>query len=405
MTTKNKKKNNNTIQMEQRKAQISNDIHKKVLRFLKVFNAYDLYMQLPQSEHKFVKKNQFKTVAVKAEKDSGISDSILLEVKKELLNYLQSTKITFDGIEDNFTMHDLLTAGQTLWNITRFTKNNEIWKAIFEKILPLKKYFEECEETLHINIVLKFLHDFVNKFSSVDKYFLWVTWKMDLKETQFLHIYTLHRQVCTRKNMVIDNKSRPVYRVGIAIDYSGVQWASVSGQKLSPFINNVEIDREYPVYIQSHALERTEERLYPIPQYQKVIFSSIRQCEISKSTGGNLFIAVLLAECKLGYLLTDFTGDELIIRSFLFITNNGTPEGHAFNEKLRVETYSKKYFRLDSLPIFMVTDICIDPFFSSVLNECGCDGLVKLKKYINITRDDKFSEKLRRVLDLEEKEF
>lgn len=32
--------------MEQRHAQISNDIHKTVLRFLKAFDAYDLYMQL-----------------------------------------------------------------------------------------------------------------------------------------------------------------------------------------------------------------------------------------------------------------------------------------------------------------------------------------------------------------------
>lgn len=391
--------------MKQRRAQISNDIHKTVLRFLKVFNAYDLYLQLPLSEHKCLKIFQFRSVNIKAEKDSGISESIILEIKKALLHYLQSTKITLDGIDEKFTMYDLLTAGQTLWQTARFTTENETWKAILEKINPLKKYFEESEKNHHVNILLHYLQDLVEKYSSVDKYFLWVTWKMDYKSFQYYNIYTVHRQVCNRKNVIIDNRSRPVYRVGYAYNYTGVEWASVSGKLLTPFINNVDNDRDYPVYIQSHALERTKERLCPIPHYQMLIYTSLKQCEMTKSTGGNLLFAVKFAQCKLGYLLTDFTGDEILIRSFLFITNSGTPEGRAFNERLRVETYSKKYFGLDSLPLFMITDICIDPFFSSVLNECGCDGLVKLKKYVSHTRDDKFSENLRRILDLEEKKL
>jgi hypothetical protein len=215
----------------------------------------------------------------------------------------------------------------------------------------------------------------------------------------------MHREVCTRKNVVIDNKPRPVYRVGIAVQVDGVLWASVEGKRLHPFQPCIDITKEYPVFIQSHALERMKERLFPIDYYEMLLSLSFEAGEISRGPSGMLFFSVGICDCKLGYMLADFTGSELIVRSFLFITNTGTNEGNAFNERLRLKAYSKTYFGLDSLETYLATDICTDPFFRSVLTECGCEGLIQFKEtnsYETFESEKKFSENLRRELALEE---
>lgn len=64
----------------------------------------------------------------------------------------------------------------------------------------------------------------------------------------------------------------------------------------------------------------------------------------------------------------------------------------------------KKYFELDVLKTYLKTDICVDPFFSSILYECGCEGLIKLnqKLQLDYETEEHYSEKLKEVLVLDD---
>jgi hypothetical protein len=211
-------------------------------------------------------------------------------------------------------------------------------------------------------------------------------------------VFVLHRQNCIRKHIMFNKKRRPVFRVGWAVEYEGMRWVEVQGEKLLPFCSDVDVSRSYPVFVQSHALERMKERLNPIPQHDVLLNLSFERGELSRNVAGQLLIAVRFNECKLGYLLADFVENQLVVRSFLFITHTGTSEGNAFNERLRIQSYSKKYFGLDSLVTYIVTDICIDPFFRSVLTECGCEDLIKFRQLFSVEIKDRLSPLLKMKL-------
>ena len=408
MSKKTKKNVNNKglrIQLKQRQIKIENELFNTIVRFTKACNAYDLFNQLSPEEHWFLKKIQYRTVLIKAEKNSGISDSIIRAVKKDLMNYLQSEKIVIEGSNEIFTLLDLCTAGVSLWQWAWYnSKDNALWMAVYEKITSLSYYFENDENAHYINKIFYFLQRLADRYTSVTRYFLWFTSKLDYVDHRCTLVYTMHREPSVRKHVTIDNILRPVYRVGYAVQIDGLRWAKVKGEQLFPFRNEADVAVDYPVFVQSHALERIKERLFPIPFYEDLLAFAFEKGEISLGPGGKLFFSVMHADCKLGYLVTSFTGREIIVQSFLFITHTGTSEGDSLNERLRVKTYSKKYFGLDSLCNYITTDICVDPFFRSVLIECGCSDLIKYKgNFSEKCMDDRnFSENLRRELALED---
>ncbi|MBN1576850.1 MAG: hypothetical protein JW913_09875 [Chitinispirillaceae bacterium] len=388
--------------MRQRRSGIKNELYGTMVRFARACGAYDEFMRLPPLEHAFLKKLQFMSVRIRAEKESGIGNQIVAAVKKDLSNYLRSQKIDLDGSDEEFTMYDLITAGQTLWQAARCNTEEPKWKDVLGRLGPLIRHFEDREEFLHGKIIFDFLQGIIDIVSRLDKYFIWFTMGMEYVGRNFATVYTIHRQSCIRKKVAVDGRPRPAYRVGRALWVDGVKWAAVKGELLVPFCK-ADPGREYPVFVQSHALERLKERLFPVPVDDILFDISFGLPEISRGPAEKLFFSVRRANCKLGYLLTDLIGDELIVRSFLFITNTGTDEGRKYNERLRVETYSKKYFGLDSLLTYISTDICVDPFFRSVLTDCGCEGLVRFKEFFSeIESDNTFSANLRRELALEE---
>jgi hypothetical protein len=392
-------------QLQQRRAMIENELFRTMLRMLKAMDAYEQFMALSAAQRTFFKKVQFRSVMIKPETGHRISEAVTDAVKKDLAAYLHSQKVTLSGSAEQFTLYDVATVGNSLWQMARFEKDAR-WQAVYARLGPLMPYFEGTDRESLVNIILRFLQELARKFSHIDKYFLWFTWHYRYIDHHFASVYFMHRQACDRKQMNIEERQRPVYRVGYAVQIEGMRWAAVKGELLAPLRLDAFAGQEYPVYVQSHALQRMKERLLPIDGYELDLGLCFENAEISNGPGGCLFVVLEHRGHKLGYLVTDFTGRELIVRSFLFITQTGTREGRALNERLRVEAYSKSYFGLDALMTYLATDICTDPFFRAVLTECGCEGLIGFKQALTELglKDRQYSENLRRALALEDEE-
>ena len=193
---------------------------------------------------------------------------------------------------------------------------------------------------------------------------------MDYIDHHYTSICTLHRKPCIRKYIIMADKKRPVFRVGYAVQIEGMRWAKVRGDEIFSFCSNADISKEYPSVYTITCTRENVGTIISATALRKTANMSFEKSEISQGSAESLFFSVIHGGCKLGYLLTDFTGNELLIRSFLFTTNTGTKEGLEFNNRLRIETYSKKYFELDSHITYITSDICIDPYFSSILTEC-----------------------------------
>jgi len=81
-------------------------------------------------------------------------------------------------------------------------------------------------------------------------------------------------------------------------------------------------------------------------------------------------------EYKVGYLLTTLNEGKLVIRSFLFLTNDGTPEGRKLRALTGLAKRDKKYLEIDKLSTFTAYRIHEDEELSALFHEAGCGSLL-----------------------------
>ena len=137
-------------------------------------------------------------------------------------------------------------------------------------------------------------------------------------------------------------------------------------------------DESLPVYIQRHALKRLDERLgLQTNNVHSHLFFSLFDQPVSYVAGtDHSLIAFNMYYHKVGYLLTTLHDDKLVIRSFLFLTNDGTPEGRKLHQLTRLEKYDKKYLGIDKLSTFTAYRIDEDEELSAIFREAGCGPLL-----------------------------
>ncbi|MDR1406132.1 MAG: hypothetical protein LBI89_02890, partial [Prevotellaceae bacterium] len=85
-----------------------------------------------------------------------------------------------------------------------------------------------------------------------------------------------------------------------------------------------------PVYIQQHALDRMRERiggLVPPAFYKSILVEALLRKNLIPTTKKRLLIACFTNELKIGYFVAELVDGIILIRTFLLLTNGGTPEG------------------------------------------------------------------------------
>ncbi|MEI6297611.1 MAG: hypothetical protein WCO84_08325 [bacterium] len=200
--------------------------------------------------------------------------------------------------------------------------------------------------------------------------------------------------ICSKQNkeekITLDGETRRIYPV---------MWGnkeSVISAKLNISLIG-QGDKELPVYVQSHVLHRLEERLPQVPLLQYWLYKSIMEPKIAY-VDGNYLIEYRANRYKLGYLPISIIDEKVIVRSFLFLTMQGTPEAKLLRQKLNLIRHNIENLKLDDLSQFVTTDIFDDPDLKKVLIECGCEDLSKLRDSVNIDSYEKFAEKMKAAI-------
>jgi len=148
-------------------------------------------------------------------------------------------------------------------------------------------------------------------------------------------------------------------------------------------------ERHLPVYVQEHVRLRMNERLDPLAEDEMdhLLGDTMSSPKTVPLRDGAFLIELRMYHCLLGYVVAEViddaggpAGEAVLMRTFLFVTQSGTPEGDRFNQRLKVGNYEKSYFRLDRLAPFMTTDLCLDPVFQEILRECGIGDLIEVVK-------------------------
>lgn len=138
---------------------------------------------------------------------------------------------------------------------------------------------------------------------------------------------------------------------------------------------------EYPVFIQKHALERISERINtPMKYVTNLLFTQVSYRDV-RTYKDNLLIPVYANSTmvyKIGYLLGNVRDKRLLIDTFLFISQDGTPEGDKLNELLEINKVEKSYLELDRVEHFVSSTLKEDEELAPLFEACNLSHLFKL---------------------------
>ncbi|MUP39416.1 hypothetical protein GNY23_16470 [Labilibaculum sp. 44] len=188
----------------------------------------------------------------------------------------------------------------------------------------------------------------------------------------------------------INGIKRIVYQIGCQSVNDEPQWISISAARLSGLYKGDE--EELPVCIQNHALIRYFSRIKPIGEdaAQSYIGISMRNKE-PLIYRRNVLFPIYYKDFKLGYFIAGPVCDKLVISTFLFVTQRGTPEGDKLEKLSGLSKEEITYWNIAKLEVFASSEMNPEQGIFTLFKECGLDYLFDVAKHINRNEKDTYN--------------
>lgn len=319
---------------------------------------------------------------------SGIPEHLLQQVQREMQELFNTTQIPLHENGPEMLLREFLTVGQSIYfffngdlssedspcyQLAGISKQKKVYEAIQQQ---LTAYFHALEEGgLPYQRLNEILWMLAYPVSRIDQKLYWITQRFSSESGLLVNQFELATVLPEQQTVKVENIPRPVRRVGWAFPEHGPLWLSIPRNKFEN--TSSENEDSLPVFIQSHALRRMEERLVglSLPSQHFNLFLSLLQPEVKHDSAGQPLLTYYYGKHKLGYLWADVRPNMILIRTFLFVTMDSTPEGRLLREELGLEAEDKKYLALDRLSTFTRSDIRQDTELRKTFVQAGCEDL------------------------------
>jgi hypothetical protein len=94
-----------------------------------------------------------------------------------------------------------------------------------------------------------------------------------------------------------------------------------------------------------------------------------------KNSSDKFWVELFNGPHKLGYLVGGLAAGSIVIKTFLFLTNEGTPE-NSFLKRRGVDFNAMNYVNLDTMLGFSSPQVRSDPGLRKIFAECGIGHLL-----------------------------
>ncbi|MFV0593526.1 MAG: hypothetical protein ACK5M7_19295 [Draconibacterium sp.] len=317
-----------------------------------------------------------------------LSNSEIRHLKQLIDKEAQHTQVTIKNSGYTMSMKVFYTYGLSLYSLQGWFAEQE-GPEMQEAYSIMKERLDIIQaETDFRSRLLAFCSTFSMIASELNKFQVHVKPKIITETSGRVKglEFEINAYPCEQKKFRIDGHTRPAFRVGSYAYYKVYpEWILVkrsSFEKPTPF-NNIEI----PVYIQMHALNRLSERidtlsrdcveLYVYLSFQNPVITFFR---------GKILVDYVYAQTKLGYLLVEIVDNVLLIKTFLLLTNQATPEGEKLKALTGLSKIDMQYWNIDRLSTFQKTDIEENEELKLIFSTAGCGKL--FSKAVNFLEDE-----------------
>jgi hypothetical protein len=406
--TEKKRRRGLRAQHKQMQRHRENLFQKTFMRIIAACNATEAFQGLTNASRQSLLLCRYAAMRLDAAADCGFGKKLVEELTPAFNNLLRNRFVTIPPSGFNISYYDYFTLVQFMLSHMRVShQNNETGaREWFEALAPLRQIHEDPALSPDF-FIMEELNLIAIFASNIEKQFFWFKHIIDASNFATLKINEYYEVQCYKpltKRIVIDRKPHLVYRLGLVKESDHTMlWISLSAEKLPEAFHPKA--GKYDVWVQSHALRRMTERLAPVKEYfyQASMITAIGRPEVTMGSKNEFLISLKIFGFKAGYFVAECFGSDIVIRTFLFLTQSGTPEGNMFNARLKVSALEKRYLGLDTLNIFATTDICQDERISAIIEECGCGDLIKIKdKLGKYNNEEKYAAKLRHLLCLDD---
>jgi hypothetical protein len=402
------KKKNSSVKRQQlqkqQKAQYKNAFMEKLKTLCVQIGDVSLYNKISETERSMIYFFRGSPLKIEIAKGARIQKRLLevlsMIIKRHLLT-MQMEVIKGSGRTISYA--DYFMVGMSLENSLR----NE--DAVFDK-KPFAEflegqderedaYYKGVEDICHLacmifdNISKKYLYTFKFEIDTMASHpeaktlidntntpqqQLQAFTSFDFRLLQKVVIDTYPLEV---RKINIDDEVRPVIQLGLMLCID-------SQSKFHPFtftleelsINSPFAKLPLPVYIQQHALNRLMERtgcIVPSMGNMILCFAFLHK-KITPIKGNHILIACTVRNLKIGYLLGEVREGIILIRTFLLLTNKGTPEGDKLAELTGLQIEDLKYLSIDNLQGLVNSDIDQNENICNLFREAGCGDILEL---------------------------
>ncbi|MCK5469501.1 MAG: hypothetical protein KAI99_13350 [Cyclobacteriaceae bacterium] len=385
---KRKKKKVNAQQTRQEQATRLNSYKKKILHYLKLMNCEEVaFMITNESMRAAYRSRYFNYPKIQIAEGVTVSNEVKKEIHsdfeemfatksievipglimspKEVVTYLIVIYTTVKAIENS-------SNAKTVQLIQNFYAKFPDMEALFKLV------FKELAQ------IMSFIGLFLTRQGES------ICWMDHISEDSMEVsgiIIEINEFVPEKRTLIIDGNSRPIFRYCLAFANTGPRDISIPAEKLdmNGSIGNLPI----AVFLQQHVLHRLEERLDCLPEFIRGfnLFTSLYEPDIIQYKGRILAGYYLEGRFRLGYIVLEYLEGILVAKTFLLLTNNGTPEGDRLKENSGLTKIDHQYWTTDKLSAFQNSDIKDHAEMKEIFEKAGCGILFEELPFANDDED------------------
>jgi hypothetical protein len=344
----------------------------------------DLFRSLPVSERRALALFRFRAIRVEPAQGVKIPRRVLDYLRKFISIGAKISMVEITPGKGKVSLEDYITAGRALIAYAKTPGNDDVSEDVllFRNQLIAIDHDPKNEGTgplLQFMIIVQIAGMTVSRVNQTMYYLMpSVHDEGSGLARRVSTVLFIHQVKPEAMNVVIEGKPRPAWRVGWPLAGTGMRWATLSARDLG--VDSALADIPMKVYIQSHALIRLMQRVDTLDYISQHsgIFSACDKKEVVTLPDNRALVAFHVNGKKLGYFFAEIVTGIVVFRTFLFVTNSGTPEGDRLDHELRIGKIEKEFLHIDTLSAFVKTDMMLDARVVDVFERVGLGHLCNL---------------------------
>jgi len=392
---KRKKRKNNVLQLKQSYSSRLNNFKRQITYYLELLKCEGIECILDRKTIDSIfriRNNIYPKIVV--DEGVGITNKTKREIQSDFDFFLSQETISVGFTDKKLSPKGILKYLNTINTYVHFIeeeptpRNLKFIKSYRSKITDFNEIIAKAVQEIY-----DIMDFFGFQITRMDQSICWLESKIqkgNVERTGY-HII-LKEHIPAKRTILIDKHARPIFPVSLAFTNHGVEFVSVPSDQISKngAISNLNIQ----VFFQNHLFHRLEERLdcISLPLVQLSLFFNVRNHRIIEFRGKLLLEFRILDSIKLGYIIVEYIEGILLAKTFLLLTNSGTPEGEKLKHNTGMEKFDLKYWAIDKLSTFQKSDIQEHIEIRKIFDESGCEAMFgELPLSINSLQDKDIS--------------